>query len=243
MRIATLLPVLTTLSTTAQITLETPEHVPLPGLQYAVSIGPFATPGAGGANQTWDFSAMGATGIDTLYFVDPATTPNGADFVGATVALFDGDQSYGYYQATGTEFLFVGNDDGNISFPMSDPSKFRPFPCAYQDTWTDLLGGIVVIQGQNITRAGSVSGIADGHGTLLLPFGAVNDVLRVVVDEDYQDATPLGTVIHDVQTHYFFKRFLPFPVLQITNRSLNVNGSITTSPSDISHTSQGQGQA
>ncbi|MEO8067102.1 MAG: T9SS type A sorting domain-containing protein [Flavobacteriales bacterium] len=229
MRIATVLPFLFILTAHAQITLQNPEHVASPGQSFAVNAGPFVTPGPGGANQVWDFSSMGATGTGTMSFVDPASTPSGADFTASTVALFDGDQTYAYFQATGSEYLVTGNDDGNISFPLTDPSKFWPFPCAYQDTWTDILGGSIVVQGQTVTRAGSVSGIADGYGTLVLPFGTVDDVLRVVVDEDYQDALILGTVIHDIQTHYFFKRFLPFPVMQITNVSTNVNGSVTTS--------------
>lgn len=229
MRIAAVLPFLVALTANAQITLQNPEHVASTGQSFVVNVGPFVAPGPGGANQTWDLSAMIATGTSTMSFVDPATTPNGADFTGSTVALFDGDQTYAYFEATSSEYLFKGNDDGNISFPLSDPSKFWPFPCAYQDTWSDILGGTIVVQGQTVTRAGSVSGVADGIGTLVLPFGTIDDVLRVVVDEDYQDALILGTVIHDIQTHYFFKRFLPYPVMQITNVSTTVNGSVTTS--------------
>jgi len=228
MRIASLLALFGFAAAQAQFTLENPEHVPVPGLMFTVNLGPYVAPGAGGANQVWDFSSMAATGVDTLFFVDPASTPSGADFTSSTVALFDGDQDYSYFQATATEFLLNGNDDGNYAFPMSDPSKYWPFPCNFNDTWSDVLGGSVIVQAQTVTRAGTVTGIADGYGTLLLPFGPVDDVLRVVVDEDYQDAVSIITAIHDVQTHYYFKRFLPFPVFQITNRTTNVNGSITT---------------
>ncbi len=228
MRIVSLLAVFSCVAAQAQFTLANPEHVPGPGLSFSVNLGPFVAPGSGGANQVWDFSSMVATGIDTLYFVDPASTPSGADFASSTVALFDGDQDYSYFQATATEFLLNGNDDGSYAFPMSDPSKYWPFPCNFNDTWSDVLGGSVIVQAQTVTRAGTVTGIADGYGTLLLPFGPVDDVLRVVVDENYQDAVSIITAIHDVQTHYYFKRFLPFPVLQITNRTTNVNGSITT---------------
>jgi Secretion system C-terminal sorting domain len=228
MRISILLALFGSAAVQAQISLENPEHVPVPGLTFSVNLGPFVTPGAGGANQVWDFSSMVATGVDTLYFVDPASTPSGADFTSSTVALFDGDQDYSYFQATATEFLLNGNDDGNYAFPMSDPSKYWPYPCNFNDTWSDGLGGSVIVQAQTVTRAGTVSGIADGYGTLLLPFGPVDDVLRVVVDEDYQDAVSIITAIHDVQTHYYFKRFLPFPVFKITNRSTSVNGSVTT---------------
>ncbi|QQR86904.1 MAG: T9SS type A sorting domain-containing protein [Flavobacteriales bacterium] len=212
-----------------QITLVPAEHDPLIGTGFSVNTGTYIAPGSAGAGLFWDFSALSATGSDELQFVDPATTPNGADFTTATIAMVDNDGNYSYFQSDATGFTLVGNDDGAIAFPLSDGAKYWPFPCDYSDTWNDILAGTIVIAGQNVTRAGTIEGIADGYGDLGLPWGTVYGVLRVALHEEYQDATPLGTVVHDVMTHRFFTRFLPFPVLQITDASTTVNGSTTTS--------------
>lgn len=212
-----------------QITLVPAEHDPVIGTGYIVNTGPYVAPGAAGAGQFWNFGGLVATGSDELQFVDPATTPNGADFTTATIAMVDNDGNYSYFQSDATGFTLVGNDDGAIAFPLSDGAKYWPFPCDYSDTWNDILAGTIVIAGQNVTRAGTIEGIADGHGDLAMPWGTVYGVLRVTLHEEYQDATPLGTVVHDVITYRFFTRFLPFPVLQITDASTTVNGSTTTS--------------
>lgn len=213
----------------AQITLVPAEHDPVIGNGYIVSTGTYQAPGAAGAGQFWDFSSLVATGSDELQFVDPTTTPNGADFTTATIAMVDNDGNYSYFQSDANGFTLMGNDDGAVTFPLSDGAKYWPFPCNYSDTWNDLLAGTIVIAGQNVTRAGTIEGIADGYGDLAMPWGTVYGVLRLALHEEYQDATPLGTVVHDVMTHRFFTRFLPFPVLQITEASTTVNGSTTTS--------------
>lgn len=212
-----------------QITLVPAEHDPVIGTGFIVSTGAYMAPGSAGAGQFWDFSGLVGTGSDELQFVDPSTTPNGADFTTATIAMVDNDGNYSYFQSDAAGFTLVGNDDGAIAFPLSDGAKYWPFPCDYSDTWNDILAGTIVIAGQNVTRAGTIEGIADGHGDLAMPWGTVYGVLRVSLHEEYQDATPLGTVAHDVMTYRFFTRFLPFPVLQITDASTTVNGSTTTS--------------
>ena len=215
--------------TLGQITLVPAEHDPVIGTGYIVSSGAYVAPGGAGTGQFWDFSSLVATGNDELQFVDPATTPNGAAFTAATIAMVDNDGNYSYYQSDANGYTLVGNDDGAVTFPLSDGAKYWPFPCDYSDTWNDILAGTIVIAGQNVTRAGTIEGIADGSADLAMPWGTVYGVLRVALHEEYQDATPLGTVVHDVMTHRFFTRFLPFPVLQITNASTTVNGSTTTS--------------
>lgn len=212
-----------------QITLVPAEHDPVIGTGYIVNTGAYMAPGAAGAGQFWNFGSLVATGSDELQFVDPTTTPNGADFTTATIAMVDSDDNYSYFQSDATGFTLVGNDDGAIAFPLSDGAKYWPFPCDFSDTWNDILGGTIVVAGQNVTRAGTIEGIADGYGDLEMPWGTVYGVLRVALHEEYQDATPLGTVVHDVMTYRFFTRFLPFPVLQITDASTTVNGSTTTS--------------
>jgi len=95
------------------------------------------TPGSAGPNQTWNFSDLNESRVDTLNVFDPAQTPFFNDFPTATTALLQ-DSNYLYGNISNNEFRILGsasiaaNSDifGNVSIS----SREFKFPFNYLDT-------------------------------------------------------------------------------------------------------------
>lgn len=95
------------------------------------------TPGSAGPNQTWNFSDLNESYVDTLNVFDPAQTPFFNEYPTATSALLQ-DSSYIYGNLSNNEFRLLGsasiaeNNGGFGSFPIS--SREFKFPFNYLDT-------------------------------------------------------------------------------------------------------------
>ena len=65
------------------------------------------SPGNSGANQTWDLSAMPATTLYILTFVDPASTPYTSSYLNSNIALDNSTQnSVAYYNTSSSASQF-----------------------------------------------------------------------------------------------------------------------------------------
>lgn len=165
-------PVLTELNTGLQL-----------GQSFTINGGTFQAPPAGGANQVWDFSSQTSLGMVTVQFVDPATTPSGANFTSEFAETAAGSPETRYYDVDPSGQYLDGYANSNgffISYDGSGSAMLqRPHPCTYQDTWNDIYGGSTFFQGFQLFIDGDITGEADGFGTLEMPWGTVTDVLRI----------------------------------------------------------------
>jgi len=190
----------------------TQADMPVPGDQFLINYGPYVAT-SGGSNMTWDFSTLSADSSETIQFVDPAGTPMAASFPGATVAQYQ-DNSYTYFQTSGTDMLLLGVDADGIIVPYQDPEQWLQVPCSFGTTWSDNLAASFSSSGFPVNRSGSVTGNADGFGSVVMPFGTVNNVLRVRLVEDYTDQT-IVNIDYDFITDFFYKPGLHAPLVQI----------------------------
>lgn len=141
------------------------------------------TPGNAGANQTWDFSSLVPLS-DTLiqWIVPPSSVPNGDLFPDANLVEKDSEGRLVFVNKTDSESYGVGFDDMTDTYPplvYSDPMLFMKRPITYGTTFTDTF----VFQGSPGT--GIITVEADGYGTLILPNGIYNNVLRVKFTETH----------------------------------------------------------
>ena len=141
------------------------------------------SPGTGGANITWDFSALTPTVAGTAKIVDPATTPYAAMFPTANYAIQltpNGapDSMYEYYHVTGTKWDIVGSSYSAAS-PGGDytpnPKTMIPFPFTFTQSVTDTFQKVG-------SSASSVTITYDGYGTLVTPYRINSNVIRVKRD-------------------------------------------------------------
>lgn len=162
-------------------------------------------PGAAGANQTWDFSMLAGQESTTNLVVDPAETPNGADFPEATFAFLGANDFYSYAQVTDVALLAIG---GSAALPtggdpvvlaFDPPQQLLPAPATFGSTFSNNFGFGLLLDGSainplvdsvRVTSTSSQSAEIDAYGTLMLPDGAY-ETLRQRVETISETAIEL----------------------------------------------------
>jgi len=191
------------------------------------------TQGASGAAITWNFSTLTTDNIKTGTFVSPNATPYGTTFAGATTAIaYTPGIEYGSYTAN-YEFFnitnsgiaksgFVNNASPPIAVTYSDPKSLMPFPFTYTNTHSDNYEASYISGTFNVTETGSYSITADSYGTLVLPYGTIQNVLRVRILENMtQTIAGFDPFNYTIETYAWFHPKLAYPFFSITSESLN----------------------
>ena len=147
-------------------------------------------PGTTGLN-TWDFSSLKNNQLDTLNFVDPATTPYAGKFATATMCLVN-EAGYVYFRKSpsgltvvGSALDFIGN--GTLLAVKASPDlTYIPFPSTYLTAYGDTayFSEVLPAEDVNATSHDSVVIIGsfetlvtfDAYGTMITPF----DTLQVI---------------------------------------------------------------
>ncbi len=150
-------------------------------LLYESLEGAFTSP-AGGAEQVWDLTCTAMGQIvepDQFMFIDPTQTVGWPYFQDGTLAgVYSSiaDLLISYYRATPSGLEELGNyGDPGIANVAADPRLLIPYPCNYGDTWVDTTQWCL---DTTICLVRYESCSADGFGTLVLPAGVVENVLR-----------------------------------------------------------------
>lgn len=201
----------------AQPSLVFPGNAPTPGTSFLTKFGEFTDAGTAGASQTWNFGSLVADSSAIVYVELPSATPQGGDFPNATAAVVapDGTQ---YFQASSGLLELVGPSLLGQTAPLSNPASYLPFPCTFQTSWEDDFAGSIDLMGFPLSVSGNVIGIADGYGTLILPEGTVNDVLRVRrITTTVIDITGFGSGELEENAYAFYRVGLGLPILEISN--------------------------
>jgi hypothetical protein len=151
------------------------------------------SPGASGANVTWNFANIGNTANATMTMVTPSSTPFGAQFTAANVAYsVTGVTGNQYFLADNNELSQCGATNGTSAIVYQNREQILSYPCNFNSTGTDNFSSVFQSAGYTYHRSGTSSFTADGYGTLIMPYGTVNNVMRVRFIEDYQDSTNIS---------------------------------------------------
>ena len=190
-------------SLTAQPVL-TNKTIPSVGEKYSYSyydtVGVKA--GSSGTGITWDFSKIiklsGADETVNFEIIDPSITPQADLFKEATYAyvqsLDNTNNAYGYYKAYNDkiERLGTGFDEG--AEILTDLELIAKFPFTYQNSYKDKFAGKIDVtaDGETMTlnRGGEISVLADAYGTVILPSGTFNNMLRLKIIQSIGDTIP-----------------------------------------------------
>ncbi len=188
----------------AQPTLIAGSVNPVPGDALTYSSADFVEPGIPGAGVTWDFAALSTIGSNTFTYVTPGSTGLSTTFPDATVAQDEGGGAYFFYRADATGYKDFGFTLSGYTCVCSDPLLMLAYPMAFNGTFTDNMNCNATDGTNTWTRTATISGTADAHGNLVLPFGQVNNVLRVHTVQDMVDnqLDPPSTVHTDLYSWY-----------------------------------------
>lgn len=155
---------------------------PLPGESFPMSVYLSSNTGTAGVGVTWNFTSIVPTGSEIAAFISPAGTPHASDFPAANLATNDGG-TYTYIQATGSALTRLGTGSGGPALPYSDPENLYVFPFTYGVSWSDNFARSYSAGSYTQTETGTVTALVDGYGTLMLPSGTHNNVLRIKIFE------------------------------------------------------------
>lgn len=137
------------------------------------------SPGNSGPNQTWDYSNLSLPPIGAFNLVPSSTGSFSGTFTQSNLCYnFDPDApniNYYYYlrtSSTAVEQLGFVSNDAIIKNFNSNPKKTIQFPYTYNTTFTD------TYQSNTDSAPTTVTVTYDAYGTLILPFGTFQNVIR-----------------------------------------------------------------
>lgn len=137
--------------------------------------------GNAGANQTWNFSNLTSLpDTSTEWMLDPSTTTNGSLFPTSNLVVKVSNGQFTYLNKTINENNIVGFIDTTSAFPAThypNPMLIAKRPLNYGTVVTDTF----TLSGSS--ALGIVTFNPDAYGTLILPNGTYNNVLRVKISQ------------------------------------------------------------
>jgi hypothetical protein len=171
------------------------------------------TEGSAGANQTWDLSNLQPrTGDDyTLFYVDPAQTPNGNLFPAANLAteysFFGGPISYAYFNQNGADYQYLGASFEADMESLSEPNLLARVPMTFGQTVNSTAAGQMALESFQAAIYGKKTQLYDGYGTLKLPNASYTNAIRLKTLETRTDSVTsfsggLYTLNRDESTSY-----------------------------------------
>ena len=189
--------------------------------------------GASGASITWNFAALATENVKTGTFVLPNATPYSASFPNANIAIaFTPGIEYGSYTAN-YEFFnisnasltkngFVNNASTPIAVNYSDPKTLMPFPFTFGNAYTDNFAANYTSSTFDVNENGTFTITADGYGTLILPYGTIQNMLRVrIVETMTQTITGFDPFEYQIETYAWYHPKLVYPFFSITSEIVN----------------------
>jgi len=189
-----------------QITLVQSVNAPKPNTDwdFYIDASTAAERNKSGAGITWNFSNASGTKSNFSYEGSgggsaPASFPNAN-----LVELASNGENY--YESSASGLVLQGhNYPGVTKIEYNDEREFMFYPITYMDSRSETFDGEVdnLISMQTFDRSGTIDIIADGYGTIILPYDTIENVLKVMSVIDYGDTwdgVPIGTYIDTVIT-------------------------------------------
>lgn len=164
-------------------------------------------PGFGGANQTWNFSTLGAHMLDTLIATNPNWLPNGPQFSGSNLALIstDGTEFYLNNHATGLWAIGFYGDPigmGPMAIKYQNSERLAKFNDTYGNTFKDTAIAEIEFPFNQLPGVDSIKikhtvfkdVVTDGWGNITTPAGTYPSLRHrgQVITIDSIFAHPIG---------------------------------------------------
>jgi hypothetical protein len=181
----------------------------------------------GGGNALWDLSGIGTSEATNLTVESPDATAFADIYPSATLAL-DGGNVIQYMRTDANGLYIVGVykliAQQNIQIHYTDESLFLPYPCTYNTAFTDAYVYNYGYTGGTVNGGGNSAYVADGFGTLVLPYDTIYNVLKLSGTDTVSESIPGQSYVTVVNQVYFYKPGIHFYVLSAQALSQSVNG-------------------
>jgi hypothetical protein len=87
----------------------------------------------------------------------------------------------------------LGLANSSYVFQYTNSQKVLSYPITYNTSFTDDMAGSYTILTFTNNRTGTATFLADGYGTLIMPTGTINNVLRIKYTQSFFDVIDYGT--------------------------------------------------
>ncbi|RYZ49714.1 MAG: hypothetical protein EOP49_15670, partial [Sphingobacteriales bacterium] len=216
---------LSSLHAMAQPNLTSANSLPTPGMSTTYNTTDIGTPGSGGANQTWNFATIPNNGNLTTDYITCSAAPDCGVMTGSNVVA-SSSGTYMYYQNSNSASSIRGMAAGGVVMNFTNPEDMMRFPMTYNTNYSDSFL-VSYTSGVPFIRRGNVTVTADGYGTLILPTGTYNNVLRVHRVEEYRDETMGIVMFETVGDQYMWYQAGNHDVI-LSSVNLTINGTSAT---------------
>lgn len=178
----------------------------------------YMKPGSSGGGVRWDFSMLPTGTIVPYTWSTTDVAPGAGAFPSdALVREVPGDPTT-YFEQTDTALMWMGTYSDTALLRFDPPLRELVLPCNINDGWTD--SAIVAVTGAGRMQILDVlyTVKAESWGTLIMPYGVVNNVMRLrsdlaLIDRRYSQ-WPMRT-----ETRYsFYCEKTPMPLMVISER-------------------------
>jgi hypothetical protein len=168
-------------------------------------------PGNSGTNVTWNYNALNSSfGIGIDSFLSVPSTPYGSNYPQSNLALHEtapGTDYFVYYDVNSSWASRVGNADTVNQITYTNPANEFEFPLSYGTTGNDTYTATYSSQSGDVVHVhGTLTGNADGTGTLQLPSSTYTNTLRVHYTRDELDT--VFTTSGNYADHLVFNYYL-----------------------------------
>src|SRR5204863_7104839 len=142
--------------------------------------------------------------------LDPLTTPYFSSFPNSTIAIQGSGSYYDYYLASASQLTWLGSANSSTTNILQHPQVFLQYPFQFTDTFVDSHYDTSGTGTHTFTHSRTQ---ADSYGTLNLPIGTFNNVLRVhTLSTTIDSATTDTTLIED--TYFFYTPGYHAPIFE-----------------------------
>ncbi len=183
-------------------------------------------------DKLWDFGSLMNTSTLDFWYVDAATTPDGSSFPNANLAKANSSEAgYFYYEANGNDIARWGWYASAANYGIYDNSVVEfTFPFTAGDnnfsTYSGEFSPLGLGEDSITIEDGEIVISADAQGTLILPNGTFNNVLRIHLFEEfrikaYMEGLPVMNSLIEDDYYYWFHDTILQPVLIYGKTFLN----------------------
>lgn len=192
---------------------------PVTGSIFGYHDVPFQASGRPGIALKWDYSTLPTGTIVPYEWTTTDIAPGAGAFpADALVQKVPGEPT-AYYQRGDTALYWLGTYTDSALVRFDPPLAVLDLPCGMNTQWTDTGIAAVTGSGRIDMRVTSLHAQADAWGTLVMPYGTVENVLRVRYElKVVSRKDPAAVHMREVRYAWYCDR-TPMPLLVVVERS------------------------
>ena len=191
---------------------------PESGSVYGYHDTPYVPAGRPGIGLRWDFSSLPTGSVVPYIWTTTGNAPGAGAFPpDALVLQVPGDPT-AYYQRGDTALYWLGTYSDTALVRFDPPLAIVDLPCGLYSQWQDTGVAAVTGAGRIEIRNTSIHATTDAWGTLVMPYGTVNDVLRIRYELNVTSRTSPGRVLMREVRYTWYCDKTPMPLLVISER-------------------------